>query len=109
MGGWLSLIINAKDHIRKMEIINNLVLSTNGTMRYTELQKAFDDAALTPKMLTQHLKELQRDNLVHRESFNVVPPKTEYSLTELGKSFVPVLTAMEDWGKHYIEECKKTM
>lgn len=82
-------------------------LSRNGTMRYTELQKAFDDATLTPKMLTQHLKVLQKDNLVHRESYNVVPPKTEYSLTKLGESFIPVLTAMEDWGKFYIEECKK--
>lgn len=83
-------------------------LATYGTMRYTELQKAFDDAALTPKMLTQHLKELQKDNLVHRKSFNEIPPRTEYSLTEIGKSFIPVLTAMEDWGKYYINECKQS-
>lgn len=82
-------------------------LATYGTMRYTELQKAFDDSSLTQKMLSQHLKELQIDNLVHRKSYNVIPPKVEYSLTPLGKSFIPVLKSMENWGKYYIKECQE--
>lgn len=81
-------------------------LATYGTMRYTELQKAFDDSTLTQKMLTQHLKELQQDNLVNRKAYNVVPPKTEYSLTPLGETFIPVLRSMEEWGEHYIKECQ---
>lgn len=56
-------------------------------------------------MLTQHLKELQKDNLVTRHCYNEVPLRVEYSLTELGKSFVPVMQAMENWGKFYIEQC----
>lgn len=82
-------------------------LATYGTMHFTELQKAFDDPNLTQKMLSQHLKELQKDNLVSRTSYNVVPPKVEYSLTSLGNSFIPILRNMEEWGKYYINECKK--
>ncbi|MEG0276448.1 MAG: helix-turn-helix domain-containing protein [Coprobacillus sp.] len=83
-------------------------LATHKVMRYTELKKAFDDSSLTQKMLTQHLKELQEDNLVHRHSYNEVPPKVEYSLTSLGESFIPVLKNMEAWGEYYIGECQKS-
>lgn len=91
----------------KLSIIWFLDAHTN--MRYTELKKAFEDSALTQKMLTQHLKELQQDNLVERKSYNEVPPRVEYSLTEVGKSFVPVIRAMESWGEHYIEICDINM
>lgn len=80
-------------------------LNHYGTMRYSRLKEAFEDSALTQKMLTQHLKELQKDNLVERYSYNEVPPRVEYSLTELGQSFVPVLNAMEKWGEYYMEQC----
>lgn len=80
-------------------------LNQYGTMRYSRLKEAFDDSQLTQKMLTQHLKELQKDNLVLRNCYNEVPPRVEYSLTDLGKSFVPVLEAMENWGQYYIEQC----
>lgn len=79
-------------------------LARNEVMRFTELKKAFNDSALTQKMLTQHLKELETDNLLSRKSYNVVPPKVEYSLTELGKAFIPVLDLMEKWGEYYIEK-----
>lgn len=80
-------------------------LDANGTMRYTELKKAFDDSALTQKMLTQHLRELEKDHLIIRKVYDVVPPKVEYRLSEIGESFIPVIRAMENWGKHYINIC----
>lgn len=73
-------------------------------LRFSELNKAIK--SVTPKMLTQQLRELEAHNLVHREVFAVVPPKVEYSLTEQGKSLMPILTAMCDWGTSYLR--KKT-
>lgn len=67
-----------------------------GTLRYGELHKMIPQA--TSKMLTQQLRELERDNLLSREVYPVVPPKVEYSLTSLGKSLQPILAAMYDWG-----------
>lgn len=49
-------------------------------------------------MLTQQLREMEEKNLVSREIYPVIPPKVEYSLTELGRSLMPVLVAMRDWG-----------
>lgn len=79
-------------------------LANNEVMRFGELQKAFDDEVLTQKMLTQHLRALEEDQLVSRKVYPVVPPKVEYSLTELGRAFVPIINQMENWGKRYIEE-----
>lgn len=79
-------------------------LAKNKVMRYSELKRAFDDAKLTQKMLTQHLKELEEDNLVCRKSYNEVPLRVEYSLTESGVKFIPVIDMMERWGQDYIEE-----
>ncbi|MGL4696226.1 winged helix-turn-helix transcriptional regulator [Enterococcus larvae] len=76
-------------------------LAEHSVMRFSELKTAFDDPTLTQKMLTQHLKELQADQLVTRTVYNTVPPKVEYRLSELGKSFVPVMRAMETWGENY--------
>lgn len=70
------------------------------TMRFTELKKEIPTA--TAKMLTQQLRELEAQALVHREVFPVIPPKVEYSLTNLGRSLMPVLVAMRDWGAEYL-------
>lgn len=83
-------------------------LAKNKVMRFNELKTAFNDPALTQKMLTEHLKQLERDGLVLRTSYNVVPPKVEYSLTDLGTSFVKVIDSMEEWGQHYINTNKKS-
>ena len=71
-----------------------------GTMRFSELHKLLSGA--TAKMLTQQLRELEADDLVHREVYPVIPPRVEYSLTELGKSLMPILVAMRDWGAAYL-------
>ena len=73
---------------------------SSGTMRFSELQKLIANA--TPKMLTQQLRELESQMLIHRKVYPVVPPKVEYSLTDLGKSLMPVLIAMRDWGADYL-------
>lgn len=71
------------------------------TLRHGELQRLIPQA--TPKMLTQQLRELENDNLVTRTVYAVVPPKVEYSLTELGRSMQALLYAMYDWGAGYME------
>ena len=73
---------------------------SDGRRRFSELRKMI--ASATPKMLTQQLRELEAQHLIHREVFPVVPPKVEYSLTETGRSLMPILTAMRDWGAEYL-------
>lgn len=73
---------------------------SSGKLRFSELKKAIANA--TPKMLTQQLRELEASSLIHREVYPVVPPKVEYSLTETGRSLMPILVAMRDWGAGYL-------
>ena len=73
---------------------------SEGKLRFSELRKVITTA--TPKMLTQQIRELESQALIHREVFPVVPPKVEYSLTELGRSLLPILVAMRDWGADYM-------
>ena len=73
----------------------------DGKLRFSQLQKLVQRA--TPKMLTQQLRELENQQLIHREVFPVIPPHVEYSLTELGKSLLPILVAMRDWGAGYMK------
>lgn len=70
-------------------------------LRFSELRKLMKTA--TPKMLTQQLRELEANDLIHREVFPVVPPRVEYSLTEAGRSLMPILVAMRDWGAEYMK------
>ena len=67
-----------------------------GERRNGQLRRAIPE--ITQKMLTQQLRELERDGLVEREVFPVVPPRVDYMLTDLGKSVLPVLEAMASWG-----------
>ncbi|MDP9078334.1 MAG: helix-turn-helix transcriptional regulator [Bacteroidota bacterium] len=69
----------------------------SGTLRYGELRKTV--TGITPKMLTQVLKELEEDNLVNRKVYVEVPPKVEYTLTETGKELLPFLSLLRDWAK----------
>ena len=67
----------------------------SGAKRYGELRKAIP--AITEKMLIQHLKQLESDNLIIRTALPVVPPHVTYSLTEMGNALRPVLHAMGEW------------
>ena len=69
------------------------------SLRFSQLHKVI---SATPKMLTQQLRELEMQKLIHREVYPVIPPKVEYSLTETGKSLMPILVAMRDWGSNYL-------
>ena len=75
---------------------------SEGKLRFSELRKTVKQA--TPKMLTQQLRELEAQELIHREVFPVIPPKVEYSLTELGRSLMPILVSMRDWGSGYLRK-----
>jgi DNA-binding HxlR family transcriptional regulator len=65
--------------------------------RFSALQKLLPD--ISQGILTQQLRELERDGFVHREVYREVPPKVEYSLTAIGLSFLPILNAIGEWGK----------
>ena len=73
-----------------------------GVKRFNELHRTI--SGITQKMLTQQLRELEKDGLVHREVYSQVPPKVEYSLTPLGKSLQPILEAMHEWGNLFLEQ-----
>ena len=73
---------------------------SEGKLRFTELRKQVGNA--TPKVLTQQLRELESQELIHREVYADVPPKVEYSLTDTGRSLLPVIKAMRDWGASHI-------
>lgn len=61
---------------------------------------------ISPKMLTKQLRELEEDGLILREVYPEIPPKVEYSLTEFGKTVLPVLDALSKWGNEYLgREC----
>lgn len=69
------------------------------TMRFSELRKAMPN--ITQKMLTQQLRELEENGLVNRFIYTQIPPKVEYSLTDAGKSILPILTNLGQWGLNY--------
>lgn len=72
----------------------------SGTKRFGEI--AVRIPTISRKVLTEQLRELERDGLVNREQFNEIPPRVEYSLTELGESLSPVMNEMATWGKENI-------
>lgn len=82
--------------------VNILFQLMSQTLRFSQLQKQIPKA--TPKMLSQQLKELEADGLVNRVLYPVVPPKTEYSLTEKGRSLQPVILALYRWGETLFQE-----
>ena len=73
---------------------------SGGTLRFSQLQKHIP---ATARMLTLQLRELEQDQLIHREAYPVIPPRVEYSLTPLGQSLLPLLVAMRDWGADYLK------
>ena len=85
-------LINGK---YKMTIL--YVLAEFGVVRFNEMKKYIDE--ISYKTLSSTLKELEADKLVHREEYPQIPPKVEYSLTERGKSLIPILETMCDWGE----------
>jgi len=83
----------------KMRIIWELA---TGARRYGELRRSAIVTAMgkavTPRVLSRELKELQQRGIIHRKQYPVVPPKVEYTLTDMGKSLMPVIRQIVDWG-----------
>lgn len=91
----------------KMPILAHLS-GKKETMRFSDLERAIPQAS--QKMLTQHLRELERDGIVTRTIYPEVPPKVEYRLTDLGKGLRPVFLALADWAdaRHPQKEAPST-
>lgn len=75
------------------------LISTNGVIRYGRLKENLPSIA--HKTLSHQLKGLESNELIHREQYNQVPPKVEYSLTNKGKTLIPILELMSQWGNKY--------
>lgn len=71
------------------------------TLRFNDIKRKLPD--VTQKMLTQQLRSLEEDGLIERKVYPIVPPKVEYSLTELGKKIIPILELMHGYGIEYLE------
>ncbi len=85
----------------KVLIIRELL---SGTKRFGLLFKGID--GISQKMLTQQLRQMEKDRLINRKVYAQVPPKVEYSLTKRGRSLESVLEAMRQWGEQYApNEC----
>ncbi len=74
-------------------------------IRYNDLKRYLD--IISHKTLSLNLKELEKDDLVKRKEYHQIPPKVEYSLSEKGKSFIPILYAMCEWGENHQDNKKK--
>lgn len=75
------------------------------TKRFNELRRLLP--GVSQRMLTRQLRELEADNIIHREIYPEIPPKVEYSLTDFGETLTPILMALGTWGTEYIEEVIK--
>lgn len=88
----------------KALIIWNLHL--HGVIRYNEFRRIIPN--VTQKMLTQQLKELEKYGIVSRAAYATVPPTVDYRLTELGEELIPIMSAMDSWGKAYVKRYQET-
>ena len=85
-----------------MLVLFMLNRSETGVLRFNEIRRLMTDCS--QKMLSQTLKNLEQSHLVHREVYPEVPPRVEYSLTGTGRSLMPAITALIDWGKEHFDE-----
>lgn len=83
----------------KLTIIQKLLA---GTRRFGELRREVGD--VTDRVLTRQLRDLESDDLVHREVFAEVPPRVEYSLTDRGRTLQPLVEMMDQWGRQWTAE-----
>lgn len=90
-GKWKALILW---HLGQEELI-----------RFNEFRRRIPD--ISQKMLTQQLRKLEEVGLVNRKIYNQVPPMVEYSLTEQGHALIPILDAMDHWGKNFVDDFQK--
>ena len=77
-------------------------LNAHGRQRFSDLRDLVD--GITAKVLTQRLRQLERDGLVARTMHAEIPPRVEYAITDLGRSLAPVFCALVDWSDHHLPE-----
>lgn len=85
-----------------MLVLYTLHASEVGVLRFSELHHNMADCS--QKMLSATLKNLEQNNLIHREVYPVVPPRVEYSLTDTGKSLMPAINSLIDWAKLHFDD-----
>ena len=85
-----------------MLVLYSLHTSETGVLRFNELRRHMTDCS--QKMLSATLKNLEQSHLVHREVYPEVPPRVEYSLTDTGKSLMPAIMALIEWGQAHFKE-----
>ena len=85
-----------------MLVLYQLHVSKTGILRFNEMRRLMTDCS--QKMLSQTLKNLEQSHLVHRKVYPEVPPRVEYSLTDIGKSLMPTLNALIAWGKEHFSD-----
>ena len=85
----------------KVLIVRDLL---TGTKRFGELKKSV--TGITQKVLTNNLKQMEKDGLLKRKAYPEVPPRVEYTLTKTGLSLKPILDSMVEWGNQYREKYK---
>ena len=85
-----------------MLVLFSLHTSETGVLRFNELRRHMTDCS--QKMLSATLKNLEQSHLVHREVYPEVPPRVEYSLTDTGKSLMPAIMALIEWGQAHFKE-----
>ena len=88
----------------KWQILILRALFAHGTLRFKELQRSI--GTVSQKVLTENLRAMEDHGLVHRQVYAEVPPRVEYSLTDLGKTLEPVIDAMRTWGEDYKERLR---
>ena len=88
----------------KWKVVILYHLTHDGTHGFAVLRRKIP--GVSERMLTQQLRELEEDGIVHREVYPEVPPKVEYSLTDYGKSLRPITEVMCEWGKRHIKRSK---
>jgi len=76
-----------------------------GVKRFGELSRSV--SGISQKMLTQQLRQMEKDDIIKRKVYAEVPPRVEYSLTDIGKSLKPILNSMSKWGSSYTLKCKE--
>lgn len=74
----------------------------NDTRRFNEFRRLVP--GISQRMLTLQLRELENDGIIHREVYNVIPPKVEYSLTQFGQTLSNIIIQMREWGEIYAEQ-----
>ncbi len=88
----------------KWKVVILFHMTHDGTHRFAELRRKIP--GVSERMLTQQLRELEVDGIVHREVYPEVPPKVEYSLTDYGKTLRPITEVMCEWGLKHIKRIK---